>query len=147
MTLYAESSAVLAWLLDQPQGDAAAAALAAADVVIASDLTVIECDRAIARAVALGELDETDALERQGRLNAVSAGWTLIGLHDEIVERARRPFPIEPIRTLDAIHIASALTARKAVPDLTMLSLDGRVREVAVALGFRLLPVDAGTSR
>ncbi len=147
MTLYAESSAVLAWLLDQPQGDAAAAALAAADVVIASDLTVIECDRVIARAVALGELDETDALERQARLNAVCAGWTLLGLDDEIVERARRPFPIEPSRTLDAIHIASALTARKAVPELTMLSLDDRVRAVAVALGFRLLPVDAGSSR
>ncbi len=147
MTLYAESSAVLAWLLDQPQGGAAAAALAAAHLVIASDVTLIECDRVIVRAVALGELDERDALERQARLSTVSAGWTLLGLDDEIAERARRPFPIEPIRTLDAIHIASALLARKAVPDLTMLSLDGRVREVAVALGFRLLPVDAGTSR
>ncbi len=140
MTVYAESSAVLAWLLDQPQGGVVAAALAAADIVIASDLTVIECDRVIVRAVALGELRESDALDRQARLNAVSARWTLLGLDDEIAERARRPFPVEPIRTLDAIHLASALTARKAVPDLVVLSLDARVRETATALGLPLLP-------
>ena len=140
MTLYAESSAVLAWLLDQPQGAGAAAALAAADLVLASDLTVVECNRVIVRAVALGDLHEADASDRQARLNAVSARWTLLGLDDEILERARRPFPIEPIRTLDALHLASALTARKAVPDLTMLSLDVRVREVASSLGLPLLP-------
>jgi predicted nucleic acid-binding protein len=140
VTLYAESSAVLAWLLDQPQGAVAAAALAAADIVIASDLTLIECDRVIVRAVALGELRESDALERQARLNAVSARWTLLGLDDEITERARRPFPVEPIRTLDAIHLASALTARKAVPDLVVLSLDARIRQAATSLGLPLLP-------
>lgn len=40
----------------------------------------------------------------------------------------------------DAIHLASALTARKAVPDLAMLSLDVRAREVAASLGLPLLP-------
>jgi predicted nucleic acid-binding protein len=140
VTLYAESSAVLAWLLDQPQGAAVAAALAAADLVLASDLTVVECDRVIVRAVALGELHESDADDRQARLNAVSARWTLLGLDEEILERARRPFPREPVRTLDALHVASALTARKAVPDLAMLSLDVRVREVAASLGLPLLP-------
>jgi predicted nucleic acid-binding protein len=140
VTLYAESSAVLAWLLDQPQGHAVAATLAAADLVLASDLTVVECDRVIVRAVAVGELHEADAVDRQARLNAVSARWALLGLDDEILERARRPFPLEPIRTLDAIHLASALTARKALPDLAMLSLDVRLREVAASLGLTLLP-------
>ena len=140
MTLYAESSAVLAWLLDQPQGAAVAAALAGADLVLASDLTVVECDRVIVRAVALGALHEADAVDRQARLNAVSAHWTILGLDDEILERARRRFPIEPIRTLDAIHLATVLTARKAVPDLAMLTLEVRVREVAASLGFPLLP-------
>ena len=38
---------------------------------------------------------------------------------------------------------ASALTARKAMSDLAMLSLDGRVRKAADRLGFALLPSDA----
>jgi hypothetical protein len=79
----------------------------------------------------------------QARLAAVSTRWTLLGLDEEIIERARRPFPSEPVRTLDAIHLASALTARKAVSELAMLSLDGRVRRAADSLGFVLIPSDA----
>ena len=86
---------------------------------------------------------ESDAVHRQARLAAVSTRWTLLGLDEEIIERARRPFPSEPVRTLDAIHLASALTARKAVSELAMLSLDGRVRRAADSLGFVLMPSDA----
>lgn len=61
-------------------------------------------------------------------------------LFDEIVERSRRPFPVEPIRTLDAIHLASALVLRVAFPDLVVLSLDRRLRASAQELGFEILP-------
>ena len=143
MKLYAESSAPLAWLLEQDHGRLVADTLARAELVIASDLTVVECDRVLIRAVALDELRESDAVDRQARLNAVAARWTLLALDEEIVERARRPFPAEPVRTLDAIHLASALTARKAVPDLVLLSLDTRIRQAANRLGFMLAPTDA----
>jgi predicted nucleic acid-binding protein len=142
MTLYAESSAVLAWLLGQEHGPTVAAALAQADLVITSDLTLIECDRVLIRAVALDELLESDAADRQARLNRVAMRWTLLALDEEIIERARRPFAAEPIRSLDAIHLASAVAARKAVADVALLSLDNRVRKVAHQLGFPLLPAD-----
>jgi len=140
MNLYAESSAVLAWLLEQEHAELVADTFAQAELVIASDLTLIECDRVLIRAVVLDELQELDAVDRQARLNAVSTHWTLLALDDETIERARRPFPAEPVRTLDAVHLASALTARKAVSDLAMLSLDGRVRRAANRLGFPVLP-------
>lgn len=140
MNLYAESSAVLAWLLEQEQHDIVVSALEQAELVIASDLTLIECDRVLIRAIALKEIRESDAVQRQARLNAVSARWTLLAIEEEVIERARRPFPVEPVRTLDALHIASALTARKAVPDLAVLSLDDRVRQAADRLGLPLVP-------
>jgi predicted nucleic acid-binding protein len=143
MKLFAESSAPLAWLLEQEHAELVADTLARAELVIASDLTLIECDRVLIRAVVLDQLQESDAVHRQARLNAVSERWTLLALDQEIIERARRPFPPEPVRTLDAIHLASALTARKAVPDLSMLTLDGRIRKAADRLGFPLVPSDA----
>jgi predicted nucleic acid-binding protein len=143
MNLYAESSAALAWLLEQEHGELVADTLAQAELVIASDLTLIECDRVLIRAVVLDELQESDAAHRQARLNTVSTRWTLLALEEEVIERARRPFPSEPVRTLDAIHLASAVTARKALSDLAMLSLDDRVRKAAARLGFPLLPSDA----
>src|SRR5205085_1158044 len=80
--------------------------------------------------------------DRHARLNAVATRWALLGLDDEIMERARRPFPAEPIRTLDAIHFASALIGRKAIPELAMLSVDTRIRRAATRLGFPVVPSD-----
>ena len=143
MTLYVESSAPLAWLLEQEHGARVADALATAELAIASDLTLIECDRVLIRAVVLGEVHEADAVDRQARLNAVEARWTLLALDEEIIDRARRPFPAEPVRTLDAIHLASALAVRKAVPDLAILTLDQRIRKAANRLGIPVVPSDA----
>jgi hypothetical protein len=58
----------------------------------------------------------------------------------EIVERARQPFPGEPIRAMDAIHLASALTARSAIVGLMFLSLDDRVRKAGKKLGLGIIP-------
>ena len=58
MNLYAESSAVLAWLLDESTGTFVRQALSKAELVVASDLTIIECDRVLHRAATLGDLTE-----------------------------------------------------------------------------------------
>ena len=46
----------------------------------------------------------------------------------------------EPLRTLDALHLASALSARSSAPGLVFLTLDERLRKNAKLLGFGLLP-------
>ena len=140
MSLYAESSAVLAWLLGEEAGGRVRQVLASTDVVVASDLTVIECDRVLIRAAARGELSEADAADRRAHLTNAASHWHLLRIGGEVVDRARRPFPGEPIRTLDAIHLASALTARSAVAGLELLSLDDRIRNAGARLGFALRP-------
>ena len=140
MSLYAESSAVLAWLLGEEAGPRVRRLLAAADLVVASDLTIIECDRVLIRAAALGELTEAEGAGRRARLTAAASHWHMLRIHPDVVDRARQPFPGEPVRTLDAIHLASALTARSAVAALELLSLDERIRKAGALLGLPLLP-------
>ena len=140
MSLYAESSAVLAWLLDETSSGDVRAALSGTDTVVASDLTVIECDRVLVRASVLGELPEAETAKRRAYLTAAAAQWHLLRISPEIVDRVRQPFPHEPIRTLDAIHLASALVARRMFPDLELLCLDDRIRRAADPLGFRVRP-------
>ena len=140
MTLYAESSAVLAWLLEEPRAPEILEELAAAHLVIASDLTLVETDRVLIRATALGDLSAADAASRRAELHRAAAHWTVVRLGEEIIDRARRRLPIEPVRTLDALHLASALSARSAVPDVAVLSLDSAVRANARALGFEVRP-------
>jgi len=73
-------------------------------------------------------------------LARVARHWRLMPISREIVNRARQPFPGEPIRSLDAIHLASALLAAGALPDVALLSLDRRVRATGARLGLRVLP-------
>src|SRR5579863_5400764 len=129
MSLYAESSAVLGWLLDEDSATTVRACLAAERIIVASDLTLIECDRVLHRAAALGELSEADAADRRAYLATVTSHWTMMRIGLEVVERARQPFPGPPIRTLDAIHLASLMVARSSLAGLGLLSLDVRVRE------------------
>jgi predicted nucleic acid-binding protein len=137
--VYAESSAVLSWLLGEPSGPAVRRTLEAAEFVVTSDLTLIECDRALHRARSLGQLSAEGFLELANELRRVAAGWILLRLSDEIVDRARGSFPEEPIRSLDALHLASALTAAALLPETAILTLDERVRRCGRGLGMTLL--------
>ena len=65
MRIYAESSAVLAWLLGEDAAPTVREILGRAELVIASDLTLLECDRVLIRAVALGEINEAAAADRR----------------------------------------------------------------------------------
>jgi hypothetical protein len=140
MTVYAESSAVLAWLRGEIKGRTVRSILAKADAVIASDLTLVECDRVLIRSAALNEITEKQLIRRQARLNAAAAHWNLLRITPEITDRARRPFPIEPIRTLDALHLASALLASTVDDEFAVLSLDERIRKNAIEIGLYLRP-------
>lgn len=140
MIVYAESSAILSWLLGEAAGTDVAGALRSAEAVVASDITRIECERVLVRAWSTGLLTEADAADQAATLATAAHQWTLVRLDDTVAERCARPFPIEPVRTLDAIHLATALAARAVVPGLAVLTLDQRIRENANRLGFATLP-------
>jgi predicted nucleic acid-binding protein len=140
LILYAESSAVLTWLLGQEGEDQVRALLAEADQVFASDLTIIECERALHRGEFLGELTAAEATDRRSRLRLIADRWNVLRVTDEVVDLARRAFPVEPIRTLDALHLASAEVARNAIPEVSLLTLDERIEKNGRSLDFQVLP-------
>jgi len=140
MILYAESSAVLAWLLEEPGAERIADSLAASALLITSDLTLVEADRTIECATATGRLTSAEAAAARARLAAAHPFWVLMRLSSSILQRAREPFPAEPIRTLDALHLATILEARAEVVGLGVLSLDARVRANAAALSLPVVP-------
>lgn len=140
MNLYAESSAVLSWLLGEAAGPSVRKCLREADVIVSSRLTLVECHRALARAVALTALAESRAAGLRRQLEETARHWNILSLAPAILDRACQPFPGEPIRTLDALHVASALHGRTAGIDLAVLSFDDRIRSTCVGLGFAVLP-------
>jgi len=131
---------VLAWLLGEPAGKRVGEVLRSAEQVAASELVILECERALVRCITLREIDEARVADLRARLRRTATHWLLIRLSPEIVERACQPFPNEPVRTLDALHLATALAARSAIPGLDLLSLDERIRGAGRQLGFHLQP-------
>lgn len=140
MKLYAESSAILAWLLGEPPGKEIRHLLRTAEHVFTSVLTFVEADRVLIRAQIVESLSLDAVAARRRTLIRASRHWHMVDVHREVLERARRPFPTEPIQTLDALHLASALAVRTAVPELALLSLDLAIRRAGAALALPILP-------
>jgi predicted nucleic acid-binding protein len=134
--LYLETSAVLTWLLAQARAQEVRAAVDAADVLVTSTLTLAESERALVRAETGQLLSARDGQRIRGMLQRAQSGWMRMAVTEEVLSRACRVFPVEPVRTLDAIHLATALVFTKALPDLRILSYDKRILENSVALGI-----------
>jgi hypothetical protein len=60
----------------------------------------------------------------------------VVAVTDAVLERVGRPFPVEPIRTLDALHLATAELLGEPPQLVTIVTRDGRVRDNARALGY-----------
>jgi uncharacterized protein with PIN domain len=138
--VYAESSAVLSWLLGEAGQQAVVDELAQADRVVTSVLTVIECSRALPRARDMRRVKPAEELAALRLLDQAAASWSVLDISDRVADRARGAFPHEPVRTLDALHLATAVAFADALGALRVLSLDDRVRQNASALGMELAP-------
>lgn len=75
-----------------------------------------------------------DAASTLGALN-------LIALTAEIGARCRSPFPCA-VRTLDALHLATAEHLRHRGYLVEIATYDTRMREAAITMGFALTPLD-----
>ncbi len=140
MIAYAESSAVVAWLLGERRGEEVRRALAHSERVVSSTLTQVECARTLARGVASGRVGRGDELAALRLLDEAVARWVVLEMSGRVLTRARGTFPVEPVRTLDALHLATAMVFREALPDLVVVSMDDRIRANAEALGLPVIP-------
>lgn len=137
MTIYAETSAVLRWLFAETGGDEVRAVLAAATKVTSSRLTLIETRRVVRRAEREARVSAAQSADILAVFAQAVSTWAILELADDVARRAEETFPSEPVRTLDAIHLASALFLRQSFPDLVILSTDERVRANAAQLGLQ----------
>jgi len=130
----------MAWLLREPRANDVLHALKAAGQIVSSVVTRAECLRNLVRYEATSRLSTATVREARGLFQYAARGWVVRELDDSVLERTGRSFPLEPVRTLDAIHLATALEFHAALGALTMLSLDERIRANAAALGLEVAP-------
>jgi len=134
MVYYLESSALLAALLEGDEG--VRAALASGARIVTSALTFAECLRGLLRARASGRLSVAEEAALAGAVAALRSRCAIIPVSADVLDRVARPFPAEPVRTLDAVHLASLESLVLIRAALRVVTRDRRVRENAVQMGF-----------
>jgi predicted nucleic acid-binding protein len=131
---YIESRALVAALLER---DAAALkSVRTTGRQVTSALTIAETARAILRARFGARLTAAEERAAVRALRRFERRSFVVAVTDSVLARVRRPFPVEPVRTLDAVHLATAELLGEPAPLVTIVTRDVRVRDNAEALGY-----------
>lgn len=134
MTVYLDTSVILKQLLNQEPlwkkwgrwGKACT-----------SQITRVEALRSVDRLRLGGNLDDAGVAEVIANLHEILLHVNQIKVNDEILNRAAQPYPTL-LRSLDAIHLASALLWRdtQGSTPLVFVTHDRQLKIAARALGF-----------
>jgi predicted nucleic acid-binding protein len=103
---------------------------------VSSILLDLECTTVLRRLPDARRADEEKAHER---FSLALQEVTLKPVDDDIAGAVRATAELSGCRTLDAVHLATAIYFRAADPDLRVCTFDARMAEIAVRLGFGVL--------
>jgi predicted nucleic acid-binding protein len=110
------------------------------DMALSSELIRVEALRTFDRARLESRMADDEVAERRGDLLDVLAGFHLARLDRAVLRRAAEPFPTS-LRTLDALHLSTALLARNEHRSLSFATHDGELAKAARSVGFRVIGV------
>jgi uncharacterized protein len=104
-----------------------------------SRLTRVEALRTLDRRLAQGGLGTSEFADRRAFVLALLAGIDLVAVSHGILERAEQAFPT-PLRTLEAIHLATALALAARGP-VRFATHDAELAIGARAVGLTVVGV------
>ncbi len=131
---YVDASAVLRVLFAE---EGPALTLADGDRLVSSQLVEVEAVRAVDRERLLGHLDDTQTATKRKELADFLAMLDLAAIDRAVIARAQSPFAVN-VRTLDAIHVATAeILAEEANEErLEFWTHDDRQASAALSRGL-----------
>lgn len=129
--LYVDTSAVLRAALESGTTPEIEARMRTASVLITSRLALVESARALLRARSLGTVPDARLADAERDIEGIWARCNIWELTRTVCDLARTVVPHKPLRTLDALHLATFLLARRRVEGLELLSVDARLTEAA----------------
>ena len=137
-TTYIESSALVAAFMESDR--AVRKALRARGRRVTSAITLTEAHRAVLRARVTERIEAEDERKALVGLRTFARRCDVVAVTDEVLTRAGRPFPVEPIRTLAAIHMATIELLDEPPQLVTVVTRDARIAQNARALGYVVAP-------
>ena len=142
---YWDTSALVKLYIQEPDSAVFAARIRPLFTVVSSLLARLEFRATMRRNESLGSLTRPEAIRAiskldvdlaAGRLTLISVEPSVVNEFERVVDQCYGMSPPIPLRTLDAIHLASALTAGET----ELVTTDLRLRKAAISVGLTVFP-------
>ena len=131
--LYLDSSAVLRAVLESGVSPEVERLIVGASLLLTSRLSLVESARVLLRLRREESLGEARLADAEREIESLWSRCEIFELSAAVCELARLVAPTQPLRALDALHVATFVLARRRLGDLELLTADERMRR-AVAL-------------
>jgi predicted nucleic acid-binding protein len=132
--LYVDTSAVLRAVLESGSTPEMETRLQRAPALVTSRLALVESSRAVLRVRLLATQPETRLSDAEREIEAMWGRCEVWEITTGVCELARTVAPRKALRTLDAIHLATFLLARRQIEHLELLTADDRLRDAALGI-------------
>ena len=129
--LYLDTSGVLRVVLEAGTTPKVERSLRAAPVLVTSRLSLVESARALIRARTVSGVSAERLADAEREIEAIWARCEVWELTRGVCELARQVAPTKGLRTLDALHLATFLLARRKIEGIALLTADERLRDAA----------------
>jgi predicted nucleic acid-binding protein len=138
-----DSSAIIPLCLKEKTSEAMKGLMKDDEDIVVWWTTRIECLSVLSRRQRESMLPSGDEAKARAVLSALAATWSEIQPTEAVRLRAERLLSIHPLRSADALQLASALIWAQETPrGLDFVCLDQNLREGALKEGFFVLPPD-----
>lgn len=129
--LYLDRSVVLRAVLESGTTRELEARVANAPALVTSRLSLVEAARALLRLRATGRASEEQLADAGAAIDALWARCEIWELSPTVCGLASQVAPHKPLRTLDSLHLATYLVARRRVGALEPVTADERLGDAA----------------
>lgn len=133
--VYVDTSAVLRAALESGTTPEIESRVAISEALITSRLSLVEASRALSRAQQIGRVSERQRVDAEREIDSILGRCHIWEISRAVCERASALAPRAGLRTLDAIHLATLLEARRRLgTEVELLTADERLASAYQAL-------------
>ena len=131
--IYLDTSAVLRAALETGTTPDLETRIRAAPVLVTSRLALVESARVLVRLRTTERVAEQRLADAEREIDAVWARCEIWELTRTVCDLARHVAPTKPLRSLDALHLATFVLARRKLEGLELVSVDSRLTDAAAS--------------
>ncbi len=131
VALYLDTSVALRMVLEGRANQAEQSQIDAAEVLVTSRLALVEAGRSLIRLRVTGQVSEELLADAARELDDLWARCHIWEITAHVCDAAVQVAPTKSLRSLDAIHLATYVLARRRIEGLELLTSDHRLADAA----------------